>query len=139
MTVWDLVHAVRRQWALALVGLLVTLAGAYAASTAPGVYYQQTFVVFLPPEPRATPTQCAAALGGSLVEAAGLVGRQVSARPRGPVPVSTRVTIVDLGIGTAPWPGSPTSAAYSQWVPASTSQCSMSRSSGTARSRYGRR
>jgi hypothetical protein len=118
MTVWDLVHAVRRQWALALVGLLVTLAGAYAASTAPGVYYQQTFVVFLPPEPRdANDTNALQNSGGSLVEAAGLVGRQVSARPQGPVPVSTRVTIVDLGIRNGALARLPNTAAFSQWSP----------------------
>ena len=118
MTIWDLIHAVRRQWALALVGLLVTLAGAYAASTAPGVYYQQTFVVFLPPAPRDdTDTNALQDSGGSLAAAAGLVGRQVSARPQGPVPVSTMVTIVDLGILDGALARLPNTAAFSQWSP----------------------
>lgn len=114
MTVWDVIHAVRRQWALALVGILVTVAGVYAATTASGVYYQQVFVVFLPPD-LGRETNALRYPGGSLVATAGLVGRQVSARPQGPVPVSTTVTIVDLGIRDGALARLPNTEAYSQW------------------------
>jgi len=95
MTIWDVLSAVRRQWLLALAGAIATAVGVIAAGTTPGVYFQEANVVFLAPNQ-----------GGSantyqlppVVAAAGLVGRQVSARPKGPLPVTTTVTIVDLGI-----------------------------------------
>jgi hypothetical protein len=113
MTVWDVLQAVRKRWFLALAGLIATAAGTYAAGAAPGVYYQQVHVVFLAPNlgHEVNAYQLPAPVG-----AAGLVGRQVSTRPQGPVPVTTRVTIVDLGIRDGALARVPSSSSNSQWT-----------------------
>jgi hypothetical protein len=71
--------------------------GGYSAATAPGVYYQQAYVVFFAPDlpPAANAYQL---VPSSLISAAGLVGRQVDDRSEGPLPVSSIVTVVDLGL-----------------------------------------
>jgi hypothetical protein len=113
MTIWDVLSAVRRQWLLALAGIITTAAGVYAAGTTPGVYFQEANVVFFAPDlsGRANTYQLP-----PVVAAAGLVGRQVSARPQGPLPVTTTVTIVDLGIREGALARLPNTNQYNQWA-----------------------
>jgi hypothetical protein len=97
ITVWVLLGALRRRWYVAVIGAAATLFGTYSAAAAPGVYYQQAYVVFFAPNlpPAANAYQL---VPSSLISAAGLVGRQVDDQSEGPLPVSSTVTVVDLGL-----------------------------------------
>ena len=97
MTIWTLAWAVRRQWALAVVGMLLTAAGLYWTSTVSGVYYQQVRVVFLPPAAPNSPNRYQH-MSGSVILTADRVARELGLDPRSPQPVSPLVTIVDQGI-----------------------------------------
>lgn len=96
LTLWSLADAVRRRWPIVAAGLLVTLAGAFAAITAPGVYYEQTNVIFV--APRGTGLESG---GGSLVATAGVVESQLG--EQGPLPLSGTATIVTTGIRHGIW------------------------------------
>lgn len=96
-TVWSLLASLRRRWYVTLLGAVATVIGAHAAATAPGVYYQQAYVVFLDPglSPTANPYQL---VPYSLIAAAGLVGRQAHPEVDQALPVSAAVTLVDMGV-----------------------------------------
>lgn len=102
MTVWQVANIVRRWWAVALLGLLATVAGTHAAVTAPGVYYEEATVVLIAPRLPGSPM--AFHLGvSSLVSTAGLVNRQVDPESGGPLALSPKATIVDMGIRDGVW------------------------------------
>lgn len=96
MTLWRLLPILRRRWYVTVLGALLTVWGIYGAASAPGVYYEQAYIVFLAPNlpPRTNAYQL---VPDSLIAAAGLVGRQVHADTDTPLPVSSTVDIVDLG------------------------------------------
>jgi hypothetical protein len=97
MTMWTLLRAVRRRWYVSTVGLIGTVVGVYLAATTPGIYYQQADVVFFAPDiPQGA--NAYQLVPDSLISAAGLVGRQVHEEMDGPQPVSSTVTILDIGI-----------------------------------------
>jgi hypothetical protein len=97
VTIWTLAWAVRRQWPLAVAGMLLTAAGLLWASSVPGVYYQQVRVVFLPPAAPHSPNRYQH-LSGSVILTADRVARELGLDPRSPQPVSPLVSIVDQGI-----------------------------------------
>jgi hypothetical protein len=97
MTAWLLLAAVRRQWRVALLGLLLTFLALGWATTVRGVYYSQVYVVLLSPVSADQPNVYQS-IGRSLVGAAGIVVRQVDPAALDPAPVSPDVTIVDRGI-----------------------------------------
>jgi O-antigen ligase len=96
ITVWDLTGAVRRLWPFALVGILATLAGAQIAVTAPGVYYEQTNVIFIAPHGGGLQSGA-----DGLVSTAGVVESQLG--DQGPLSLSTTATIVGTGIRNGVW------------------------------------
>lgn len=96
LTIWSLAEAVRRRWPIAAAGLVATLAGAFIAVTTPGVYYEQTNVIFV--APRGTGLESG---GGSLVATAGIVESQLG--EQGPLPLSGTATIVTTGIRDGIW------------------------------------
>src|SRR3954465_12842622 len=97
MTAWLLLAAVRRQWRVALLGLLLTFLALGWAITVRGVYYSQVYVVLLAPVSAEQPNAYQS-IGRSLVGAAGIVVPQVDPDALDPAPVSPDITIVDRGI-----------------------------------------
>jgi len=96
MTIWSILHAVRRLWPLAAAGLVATFAGSYLAATAAGVYYEQANVIFI------TPGGSGLDAGdSSVVATAGLVAAQMD--EKGPLPLSPTATIVGTGIRHGVW------------------------------------
>ena len=96
ITVWSLADTVRRLWPFAVAGVTATFVGALIAATAPGVYYEQTNVVFIAPD--GSGFQPGAS---GLVSAAGLVESQLG--DQGPLPLSPTATIVGTGIRNGVW------------------------------------
>jgi O-antigen ligase len=96
LTVWSLARAVRRRWPIAVVGIIATIAGAALIVTAPGVYYEQTSVIFV--APRGTGFEAG---GSALVATAGTVESQLG--DQGPLPLSETATIVSTGIRNGIW------------------------------------
>jgi hypothetical protein len=102
MTFWRFAAIVRRRWIVAVLGLLATLAGSYLAVSRPGVYYEEATVVFIAPQTVGSPA--AFQLGtSSLVSSAGLVGRQVDRESGGPLALSPKASIVDMGTRDGVW------------------------------------
>jgi hypothetical protein len=97
VTIWTLFSATRRQWPMAVVGVLATLAGMFWAASSPGAYYQHVRVVFLPP-PMPHSVNRYEHLYGEVVLAADRVARELGLDPRSPQPVSPEVTILEQGV-----------------------------------------
>ena len=99
-----LVRAVRRQWPLALVGFVATLAGTYqvGVETGTGVYFQEASLIFFAPD---IPDDASAfqQVPESLISVAGIVGRQVDQTTGVPASVTSKVSIVDVGIRDGVW------------------------------------
>jgi O-antigen ligase len=96
ITVWTLAGTVRRLWPLAAAGLVLTLIAAYAAAAAPGVFYEETSVVFI--APNGSGLQSGA---GGLVATAGVVQSQLG--EQGPLPLSVTANIVGTGVRSGVW------------------------------------
>ena len=97
MTIWDLPRAIRRNWPVALIGLLTSLCAGVWIAQRPGVYYEQTNVIFIMP---ATPDSGNALQNGSdnLIRTAGVVARLVTNDWSGPEPVSDSATLLGEGV-----------------------------------------
>jgi hypothetical protein len=102
MTVWRFAEIVRRRWVVAVLGVVATLAGSYVAVSSPGVYYEEAIVVFIAPQTIGDPSAFRLGLS-SLVSSAGLVGRQVDKGSGGPLVLSPKASIVDMGIRDGAW------------------------------------
>lgn len=97
MSVWELPRVLRRNWPVALVGIVTSLCvGVWVAHT-PGVYYEQVNVIFLMPE---TPDSGNALQNGNdnLIRTAGVVARLVTNDWSGPEPVSDSATLLGEGV-----------------------------------------
>lgn len=94
MTMWDVASAVRRTWYVLAMGLVLTLAGAWAVTAVPGVYWTSTRVVFLAP---IQPNRLAPEVKGVL-PFVGVVERMVNGDHRADVPTSPEVNLVDQGV-----------------------------------------
>jgi len=96
VTAEDLLHSVRRRWAVMLVGLLLTIVACVPTWRAPGVYWASTKVYFLVPATERYPNQLIPST--SAISFAALIEIEVN----GGVPVrqatSADVTLVDEGI-----------------------------------------
>ena len=88
---------IRRNWPVALVGLLTSLCAGVWIAHSPGVYYEQVNVIFIMP---ATPDSGNALQNGSdnLIRTAGVVARLVSNDWAGPEPVSDSATLLGQGV-----------------------------------------
>lgn len=112
MTIWSLAGAVRRRWLVAVVGIIVTFAGCYVAVKYPGVYYEQTEMVFTAPAPAVADGGGSQLGADSLISMAGIVASQLN--ERGPMPLATGATIVGAGIRNGVWVRLPNDG--DQWV-----------------------
>ncbi len=102
ITVWSLASAVRRRWPFAAAGILITLAGSYAAAKAPGVYYEDAAVVFVAPKVVHSPQSGGLeAMSSSLVSVAGLVSAQLN--EQGPLALSPAATIASSSLRSGVW------------------------------------
>ena len=111
-SVWTTLAAVQREWIVAVVGLVLSLAGTTVALKAPGVYFEQARVTFIAP-PSPTGNQFSSDQG-SLVAVAGLVSRQLD-ETGGALAFSPTATIVDMGIRDGVWVRLPNYGG--QWTP----------------------
>lgn len=96
ITIWSLANTVRRLWPFAVAGIIATFAGALFAVTNPGVYYEQTNVVFIAPNGSGFQPG-----DSGLVSTAGLIESQMG--DQGPLPLSPAATIVGTGIRNGIW------------------------------------
>ena len=110
ITISSLAGAVRRLWPFAMVGIIATLAGSYAAAKAPGVYYEQAAVVFTAPNSQGNGSGSQFGSTG-LVPAAAVVAKQID--EQGPLALSSGATIVAVGIHSGVWVRLPNSG--DQW------------------------
>lgn len=97
MSIWDLPRVIRRNWPVALVGVLTSLLAGLWVGRTPGVYYEQVNVIFLMPD---TPGAGNALQNGNdnLIRTAGVVARIVSNNWSGPEPVSDSATLLGQGV-----------------------------------------
>jgi len=97
LSIWDLPRIVRRNWPVALIGLLTTLLAGFWIVHRPGVYYEQVNVIFVLPDTpnRENPLQSGDA---NLIRTAGIVARLVSNHWTGPEPVSDSATLLGQGV-----------------------------------------
>lgn len=96
ITIWGLAGSVRRLWPYALAGIIVTLGGVVLAVTKPGVYYEQTNVVFIAPNGSGFQPG-----DSGLVSTAGVIEGQMG--EQGPLSLSPTATIVGTGIRDGIW------------------------------------
>lgn len=93
----SLTSVVRRRWYLFSLGLVLTGIFAVQAARAPGVYFAQVYVVFLPPNGASANALAGVDTDNNLIHMAGIVGRVISQGP-GAQPVSDGVTILGEGL-----------------------------------------
>lgn len=87
MTTRDMFALVRRRWYIAVVGVSLTLLGAYSAWSAPGLYWAKSTVVLLGPVAPETPNSLehqADATGGASLLVLRLNGGPIGIRPASP-------------------------------------------------------
>lgn len=110
--IWSLAEAFRRRWPLAVAGIIAAFAGAYAAATVRGVYYEQATVVFIAPS---IPVQAGRLQleSASLAPVAGVVARQMN--DEGAMPLSPDATVITMGLRDGVWVRVPNQGG--QWQP----------------------
>ncbi len=96
ITVWGLTDTVRRLWPYALAGLIATFGGVALAVARPGVYYEQTNVIFIAPDGSGFQPG-----NSGLVSTAGMIEGQLGTA--GPLSLSPTATIVGAGIRNGIW------------------------------------
>lgn len=96
MTIWDLLTAVRRHWALALAVVLAVGLAAGLAARPVHVYVGKVRVIFLAPE--TYPGNVLAATSRSIIDLAGVVARDVNGFGDPPQPTDPTLTLASQGI-----------------------------------------
>jgi hypothetical protein len=102
ITIWDLLEAVRRQWVVALVGVMLSVAGGYAAATVHGVWFEHAQVLLIAPQ-KSSKSNPLSAGSYSAAGLAGMIGRQVDHDGGGALAFSPTATIVDVGVRDGTW------------------------------------
>lgn len=87
----------RRRWAIGLIGMVLSYAGALAALTAPGVYQAKVDLILVTPASAAIPNTLGVS-SGSLIAVAGMLQREVSGGPEEFRMASYEIGFLDQGI-----------------------------------------